>query len=153
LLAALVAPFLRNLEVSTLPDFIAARYGGCARLLSLIVLVVCSPMFFVAVLHTAVPIVSRVLGAAEDIALPIVLIATLLCALPGGLLGGTATQVGQYVALIIGCIALFLMVEAQRFDAPSGSTYDPAVEALEAIVRGLGLAPALSPRSVPFRLS
>jgi cation/acetate symporter len=153
LLAVLIAPFLRNLDVQTVPGFMAARYGGCARLVGLIALVVCSTTFLVAVLHAAMPIAARVLGANEDTALAFVLAVTLLCAFPGGLHAATATQVGQYVALIVGGVTLFLIIEAQRFDAPSGPGYDPVIEALEAIVHGLGLAPAHSPRSIPFRWS
>jgi cation/acetate symporter len=153
LLAALIAPFLRNLGVAAVPEFMGARYGGAARVLAQVVLLVCSSLFLVAVLQAAIPVLVSVFGINDDTALAILLVLIVMCALRGGAYGITATQIGQYIALIIGGAALFLMVEAYSFNRPSGTTYDPIIEALEAMVRGLGLAPVASPRSVPFRVS
>jgi cation/acetate symporter len=107
----------------------------------------------VAVLRAGIPAAALALGINDDTALAVLLALILLCALRGGTYGTTATQIGQYIAIIVSGIALFLMLEINRFGALTGRIYDPLVEALEAIMRGLGLSPALSPRSVPFRWS
>src|SRR5712692_4588188 len=153
LLAVLIAPFLRNSGAHTVPDFLAARYGGnVARLLAVIVLFVCSFLLVVALIEGAVVIASRVLGLNPDVACYLALAVILACALPGGMRGVTATQVVQYVVLILGCLALFVISEAQRFEgAHVGPIYDPVVQALKAIGRGLGIAP-MAPRPGPFRL-
>ena len=50
LLAVLIGPFLRNFGARTLPDFMAARYGGFVRFLAVIVLLVCSLIFMTALI-------------------------------------------------------------------------------------------------------
>ncbi len=61
LLAVLIAPFLRNSGAHTVPDFLAARYGGnLVRLLAVIVLIACSLIFAIALIEGAVVIASRV---------------------------------------------------------------------------------------------
>jgi cation/acetate symporter len=150
LLAVLVLPFLRNVSARSVPDFMTARFGSGVGLLAVIVLVACSLLFAVALMQEAAAIVSRALGRNDDVALYVVVAAVLLCTLAGGMHALTAVQVAQYVALIIGCLALFVIFEVLKFDTLSGSTYDPIAAALEATVRGSGLAPAHSPRSVSF---
>jgi cation/acetate symporter len=148
LLAVLVLPFLRNVGARSVPDFMTARFGRGVGLLVVIVLVACSLLFAAALIQETTAIVSRALGRNNDVALYVVLAAVLLCTLAGGMRALTAVQVAQYVALIIGCLALFVIFEVLKFDMLAGSTYDPIAATLEAIVRGSGLAPAHSPRSV-----
>jgi cation/acetate symporter len=150
LLAVLVLPFLRNVGARSVPDFMTARFGRVVGLLAVVVLVACSQLFAVALIQEASAIVSRALGRNDDVALYVVLAAVLLCTLAGGMRALTAVQVAQYVALTIGCLALFVIFEVLKFDSLAGSTYDPIAAALEAIVRGSGLAPAHSPRDVSF---
>jgi cation/acetate symporter len=153
LLAVLIAPGLRNLGAATLPDFMAARYGGSfVRLLAAIVLAVCSFMFAVPLVQGAAMIVARTIGLDLDLAIYLALATILLCAFPGGMRGVTATQVAQWAVLIVGCVALFVIYEARNFDMPAASSYDPMGQAFEAIMRGTGLMPTMSPRSIPFRL-
>ncbi len=153
LLAVLIVPFLRNSGAHTVPDFLAARYGGnFVRLLALIVLIACSLIFAIALIEGAVVIASRVLGLNPNVAFYLALVVILLCAFPGGMRGVTTTQVAQYVVLFLGCVALFVISESQRLDASlAGPGYDPVILALQAMARGLGLAP--SPRPLPFRMS
>src|SRR3989442_1588574 len=82
LLAVLIAPFLRKLGVRTVPHFMAARYGGLARFLALIILVVCSSIFVIALLQGAVAVAMRALGANSEIVLAVVLAVILLCTVP-----------------------------------------------------------------------
>jgi cation/acetate symporter len=154
LLAVLIAPFLRNSGAHTVPDFLAVRYGGnLVRVLAVIVLIACSLIFAIALIEGAVVIASRMLGLDPNVAFYLALAVILLCALPGGMRGVTATQVAQYVVLFLGCVALFVISESQRFDASSaGPGYDPVIQALKAMARGLGLAPS-SAQPLPFRMS
>ena len=153
LLAVLIGPFLRNCGARTVPQFMAARYGGLVGLLAVVVLVACSVIFIIALIQAAVPITARALAVNFDIALWVVIVVPVLCALPGGMAGVTATQVAQYTVLLVGALATFFIYAANSYDAPAGGAYDPVAQALEAAVKGLGLAPAPSPRSVAFQFS
>jgi cation/acetate symporter len=153
LAALLVAPFVRNTGASSLPEFLGLRFGGAARFVALLVLIACTLPLAVALVQAAMLLIARELGLDTNAALSVVIAMVAVCALPGGMRGVTATQVTQYVVLLTGGVTLFLIVEAQRFDIPAGSTYDPVVQALLAIARGMGLSPSLSPRSIPFSLS
>lgn len=145
LVAVLVLPFLRNVGACSVPDFMTARFGRGVGLLAVVVLVACSLLFALALMQEAAAIVSRALGRNDDVALYVVLAAVLLCTLAGGMRALTAVQVAQYVALIIGCLALFVIFEVLKFDTLAGSTYDPIAAALEAIVRGFGLCAGAQP--------
>jgi cation/acetate symporter len=153
LLAVLIGPYLRNFGAHTAVEFMAARYGGFVRFLAVVVLLVCSLIFMTALIQAGVPVAARVLAVDADIALYIVITVLLLCALAGGMAGVTATQVAQYAVLLIGSLAVFFIYAAQPYDAPAGAAYDPLTQAFDAVVQGLGLAPALSPRSVPFHMA
>jgi cation/acetate symporter len=149
--AVLIAPFVRRSGASTLPDFLAARFdGGAIRWLAVIMLTICAFAFAVPLIGLAGAIVARALGLEIDLAVYCIVVTILLVVVPGGMRGLTATQVVQWVVLFVGCVALFLIYEIQRFDAPVGAMFDPAVDALRALLRGMGLAPSLSPRGVPF---
>jgi cation/acetate symporter len=150
LAAVFIAPFLRNLGAASVPDFIGARFGGLARLLAVVVLIACSVPFMIALFQGATLVLARSAGMSGDAAAVAIAAAMALCALPSGLRSVTAAQTAQYVVLVLGCVALFVIVEAKRFDPPAGTLYDPLVQALHAIARGMGLTPSSSPRSVPF---
>jgi cation/acetate symporter len=151
LTAVLIGPFVQNSGASTLPGFMAARYGGVVRVLAGIVLLVCSLLFLTGLVQAAVPVAARALAISWGIAAYVIIAVALVCALAGGLAGLTATQVAQYTALLVGSGAVFVTYAAETYDAPTGAPYDPISQALEAVVQGLGLAPAPSPRSIPFR--
>ena len=63
LVSVLLAPFLRKFGAYTVPDFLAARYGGnLARFLGVIVLICCSFTYVVAQIYGTGIIASRFLG-------------------------------------------------------------------------------------------
>ena len=150
LLGVLIGPFLRNAAARTLPDFVGMRYGSFARLLAAIVVVFCSLMFSAALLEAGAAIISRMLAVDADIAISVLAAVLLLCTLPGGMAGLTASQVAQYAVLLIGSLAVFLLFAARPYDATAGAPYDALARAVETVLQGLGLAPARSPRSIPF---
>jgi cation/acetate symporter len=153
LAAVLIAPFLGNLRATTLPDFVGKRFGSTARVVAIIVLIACASLLAVALIQAAAATMARGLGLDTGLTLYLVVGMIALCTIPGGMRGVTATQVAQYVVLVIGAFALFVMIEAERFDVPAGENYDALVLALRAIARGTGLAPSLSPRSIPFTMT
>ncbi len=151
--AVLIVPFLRNAAAVTLPDFLATRFGGNAvRILGVIALVACAFIFATALIQTAGGIVARSLRLDADVAVYCVVAIVLASVFSGGMRALTATQVAQWMALFLGCVALFLVHEAQGSDAPAASGFGPVLEGLEALLRGLGLASSPSPHSASFRL-
>jgi cation/acetate symporter len=148
--AILIAPFVRRSGAGTLPDFLAARFdSGMIRWLAVIVLALCAFAFAAPLIGIAGAIVARTLGLEIDLAVYCVVVTILLVIVPGGMRGLTVSQVVQWVVLVVGCVALFLIYEMQRLDAPAGATFE-ALDALRALLRGMGLAPSPSPRGVPF---
>ena len=150
LIGVLIGPFLRNCGAGTLAHFMAARYGGSVASLAVVVLLACSAMFMLALIEAAVPLAARALAVNSEVALYVVISVPLLCALPGGMAGVTATQVAQYTVLLVGGAAAFFIYFANTSDASIGASHDALTRAIEAAVRGLGLVPAPSPQSIPF---
>ncbi|MDJ0933461.1 hypothetical protein [Breoghania sp.] len=86
LLALLLAPYLNRSGALTVPDFLAARYGGkIVRLLALAVLVATSFLLLSAQLVATGFVASRFLGFSHEIAIVTVLAIMLVCTLAGGM--------------------------------------------------------------------
>ncbi len=102
LAAVLVAPYLRKFGAFSVPDLLAARFGGnLTRLLGVIVLMCSSFAFLVALITAAGMILSWFLGLAFETALLISLAAMLVNALLGGMRSATWTQAAQYIVLTV----------------------------------------------------
>lgn len=102
LVAILVAPYLRKFGAYTVPDFLAARYGGnLARLIGVIVLFSCSFTYVVAQVFATGIISARFLGLDFNVAVYVGLAGILVCSMLGGMRAVTWTQVAQYIVLII----------------------------------------------------
>jgi len=153
LLAVLIAPFMRNCGARTAAGFFVMRYGTVAGLIAAAMLFICSVLFMTALLQTAAAFTARVLAFDARIALVIGTAVVLLCAIAGGMASVIASQAAQYTILLIGSLAVFFLLAAKPFDAPSGAPYDPVMEAINILAQGLGLVPAPSPRSVPYNIS
>jgi cation/acetate symporter len=84
LVSVLLAPFLRKFGAYTVPDFLAARYGGnLARFLGVIVLICCSFTYVVAQIYGTGIIASRFLGLDFTIAVYAGLAGILVCSMLG----------------------------------------------------------------------
>ena len=102
LVAILVAPYLRKFGAYTVPDFLAARYGGnLARFIGVIVLISCSFTYVVAQVYATGIISARFLGLDFNVAVYVGLAGILVCSMLGGMRAVTWTQVAQYIVLII----------------------------------------------------
>ncbi|RYY97435.1 MAG: cation acetate symporter, partial [Comamonadaceae bacterium] len=102
LVALLVAPYLRQLGLYTVPDYFQHRYGGrWPRLLAAMAAILCSFTYVVAQIYGIGLIASRLTGVQFEIGILLGLGGVLLCSFLGGMRAITWTQVAQYVILLL----------------------------------------------------
>ncbi len=102
LVALLLAPYLRRFGQYTIPDFLAARYGGrWPRLLGALAAILCSFTYVVAQIYAIGMIASHLTGVTFEIGIFLGLGGILVCSFLGGMRAVTWTQVAQYTVIII----------------------------------------------------
>jgi cation/acetate symporter len=102
LLALLVAPHLRKMNLYTVPDYFGVRYGGrWPRIIAAWAAVLCSFTYVVAQIYGVGLITSRLTGVQFEIGILLGLGGVLVCSFLGGMRAVTWTQVTQYVVLIL----------------------------------------------------
>jgi cation/acetate symporter len=102
LVALLLAPYLRRFGQYTIPDFLAARYGGnLARLVGVFATVLASFVYVVAQIYGVGLITSRFVGLQFEVGVFVGLAGILVCSFLGGMRAVTWTQVAQYAILIV----------------------------------------------------
>ena len=102
LVAILVAPHLRAMELYTIPDFFQVRFGGhWPRVIAALAAVVCSFTYVVAQIYGVGLIASRLTGVQFEIGIMLGLGGVLLCSFLGGMRAITWTQVAQYVVVLL----------------------------------------------------
>lgn len=102
LVALLLAPYLRRFGQFTIPDFLAARYGGnLARFIGVTATLLASFSYVVAQIYGAGLITSRFIGIDFQMGIFIGLAGILVCSFLGGMRAVTWTQVAQYVVLFL----------------------------------------------------
>lgn len=102
LVALLVAPHLRQLELYTVPDYFAVRFGGVwPRRIAALAAILCSFTYVVAQIYGVGLITSRLTGVHFEIGILLGLGGVLVCSFLGGMRAVTWTQVSQYVILIL----------------------------------------------------
>ena len=102
LVALLLAPYLRRFGQFTIPDFLAARYGGnAARLIGVFATVLASFVYVVAQIYGVGLITSRFVGLQFEVGVFVGLAGILVCSFLGGMRAVTWTQVAQYIILIV----------------------------------------------------
>jgi cation/acetate symporter len=147
LVAVLIAPFLRKFGAYTVPDFLAARYGGnTARLCGVLVLMACSFTYVVAQIFGTGLIAQRFLGMNFELACFVGLAGILVCSMLGGMKAVTWTQVAQYIVLIVAYLIPVVWMSADRFGLPIPQlTYGQALQQISTLEQSFiknGLAPA-----------
>lgn len=155
LVAVLIAPYLRKFGAYTVPDFLAARYGGnFARLLGVMVLLACSFTYVVAQIVGTGLIGSRLLGMPFEIAVFVGLVGILVCSLLGGMRAVTWTQVAQYIVLIVAYLVPVVILSAQKYGLPLPQfTYGAVLQEIavrEASIVAEGLATTVRAHVQPF---
>lgn len=102
LLALLVAPYLRQMGLYTVPDYFGVRFGGrWPRWIAAAAAVLCSFTYVVAQLYGVGLITSRLIGVHFEIGILLGLGGVLVCSFLGGMRAVTWTQVTQYVVIIL----------------------------------------------------
>ncbi|MDD5336682.1 MAG: VC_2705 family sodium/solute symporter [Rhodoferax sp.] len=102
LVALLVAPYLRKLNLYTVPDYFGQRFGGrWPRRIAAFSAVLCSFTYVVAQIYGVGLITSRLTGVQFEIGILLGLGGVLVCSFLGGMRAVTWTQVTQYVVLIL----------------------------------------------------
>lgn len=102
LVALLIAPHLRKLNLYTVPDYFSLRFGGRApRIVAALSAVLCSFIYVVAQIYGIGLIASRLTGVQFEIGILLGLGGVLLCSFLGGMKAITWTQVVQYVVMLL----------------------------------------------------
>ena len=102
LVALLIAPHLRAMNLYTLPDFFSQRFGGrWPRLIAAWAAILCSFTYVIAQIYGIGLIASRLTGVQFEIGILLGLGGVLLCSFLGGMRAITWTQVAQYIILLI----------------------------------------------------
>ena len=102
LVALLVAPYLRRMQLYTVPDYFAVRFGGrWPRMIAALAAVLCSFTYVVAQIYGVGLITSRLTGVHFEIGILLGLGGVLVCSFLGGMRAVTWTQVTQYVVIIL----------------------------------------------------
>ncbi|MFP5390022.1 MAG: sodium:solute symporter family protein [Gammaproteobacteria bacterium] len=108
LVALLIAPYLRRFAQYTIPDFLAARYGGGrgergtpVRLMAVGATIIVSFTYVVAQIYAVGLIASRFTGVDFSVGIFLGLASILVCSFLGGMRAITWTQVAQYIIILV----------------------------------------------------
>ena len=125
LVALLIAPYLRRFAQYTIPDFLAARYGGGAdgrgaavRSVAVGATIIVSFTYVVAQIYAVGLIASRFTGVDFSVGIFLGLASILVCSFLGGMRAITWTQVAQYIILLIAFLIPTIWLSAKHADNP-----------------------------------
>lgn len=119
LVALLIAPFLNKFGQYTIPDFLAARYGGGpVRILAVVATVIVSFTYVVAQIYGVGLITSRFTGVDFSIGIFLGLASILVCSFLGGMRAITWTQVSQYIIIIIAYMIPVVWLSVKHTNVP-----------------------------------
>ena len=119
LVALLLAPYLRRFGQFTIPDFLAARYGGnLARFIGVVATLLASFMYVVAQIYGVGLITSRFIGIDFQVGIFIGLAGILVCSFLGGMRAVTWTQVAQYLILFLAFMLPVVMMSYKATGLP-----------------------------------
>jgi len=119
LVALFLAPYLRKFGQFTIPDFLGARYGGnLARLVGIVIAIICSFVYVVAQIYGVGLITTRLTGVDFGIGIFLGLGGILVCSFLGGMRAVTWTQVAQYIILIIAYLVPVVWLSVKQTGVP-----------------------------------
>jgi cation/acetate symporter len=125
LVALLIAPYLRKFGQYTIPDFLAARYGGsggrggrAVRLLAVGATIIVSFTYVVAQIYAVGLIASRFTGVDFSVGIFLGLASILVCSFLGGMRAITWTQVAQYIIILVAYLIPAMWLSAKHADNP-----------------------------------
>ncbi|MFN5701113.1 MAG: VC_2705 family sodium/solute symporter [Betaproteobacteria bacterium] len=119
LVALFLAPYLRKFGQFTIPDFLGARYGGnLARLVGIVIAIICSFTYVVAQIYGVGLITTRLTGVDFGLGIFLGLGGILVCSFLGGMRAVTWTQVAQYIILIIAYLIPVVWLSVKQTGVP-----------------------------------
>ncbi len=118
LVALLLAPYLRKFGQFTIPDFLAERFGGVARLIGLIAAILCSFIYLVAQIYGVGLITTQLTGVDFVLGIFLGLGGVLVCSFLGGMRAVTWTQVAQYIILVIAYLVPVVWLSVKQTGNP-----------------------------------
>ncbi len=119
LVALFLAPYLRKFGQFTIPDFLGARYGGnAARLVGVIIAILCSFVYVVAQIYGVGLITARLSGLSFEVGVFVGLAGILVCSFLGGMRAVTWTQVAQYIILIVAYMIPVVWLSVKHTNIP-----------------------------------
>ena len=119
LVALFLAPYLRKFGQFTIPDFLGARYGGnTARLVGIVIAIICSFTYVVAQIYGVGLITTRLTGVDFGVGIFLGLGGILVCSFLGGMRAVTWTQVAQYIILIIAYLIPVVWLSVKQTGVP-----------------------------------
>ena len=119
LVAVLLAPYLRKFGQYTIPDFLAARYGGrLPRLIGLFAAILCSFVYLVAQIYGVGLITTQLTGVDFVLGIFLGLGGVLVCSFLGGMRAVTWTQVAQYIILVIAYLIPVVWLSMKQTGTP-----------------------------------
>ena len=144
LVGLLIAPRLRGMELYTVPDFFAVRFGGrWPRLLAALGAIACSFMYVVAQIYGIGLIASRLTGVQFEIGILLGLGGVLLCSFLGGMRAITWTQVTQYVVLLLAFLIPVSWLAYKQLGTPLATlAYGAQLPKIDRLERALIDSPA-----------
>ena len=124
LVALLVAPQLRAMNLYTLPDYFDHRFGGrWPRIIAALAAVLCSFTYVVAQIYGIGLIASRLTGVQFEIGILLGLGGVLLCSFLGGMRAITWTQVAQYIMLLLAFLIPVSWLAYKQLGTPLAPLY------------------------------
>jgi len=144
LVAILVAPYLRKMNLYTVPDFFGTRFGGrWPRIIAAWSAVLCSFTYVVAQIYGVGLITSRLTGVQFEIGILLGLGGVLVCSFLGGMRAVTWTQVTQYVVLILAFLIPVSWLAYKQLGNPfAPAVYGQQLPKIAAMERQLSESPA-----------
>jgi cation/acetate symporter len=125
LVALLIAPYLRRFAQYTIPDFLAARYGGGAggrggpvRVMAVVATIIVSFTYVVAQIYAVGLIASRFTGVDFSVGIFLGLASILVCSFLGGMRAITWTQVAQYIIILVAFLIPTMWLSVKHADNP-----------------------------------
>ena len=125
LVALLIAPYLRRFAQYTIPDFLAARYGGGAggrgapvRVMAVGATIIVSFTYVVAQIYAVGLIASRFTGVDFSVGIFLGLASILVCSFLGGMRAITWTQVAQYIIILVAFLIPTMWLSVKHTDNP-----------------------------------
>ncbi|MES2018627.1 MAG: sodium:solute symporter family protein [Pseudomonadota bacterium] len=125
LVALLIAPYLRRFAQYTIPDFLAARYGGGAggrggpvRMMAVAATIIVSFTYVVAQIYAVGLIASRFTGVDFSVGIFLGLASILVCSFLGGMRAITWTQVAQYIIILVAFLIPTMWLSVKHADNP-----------------------------------